>query len=64
MGVRVKTILTLKEAACWLQCSPSHLYRDRVPCFRVGRKRRYDVNQLMKWMENRTVGRMGRGAAD
>lgn len=48
------TILTLKEAAEYLRCSSSTMYRlierGTIPHFRVGTNYRFSGEELNKWM--------------
>ena len=48
------TILTLDEAAEYLRCSPSTIYRlirqGTIPHFRVGTNYRFSGEELNKWM--------------
>jgi excisionase family DNA binding protein len=52
-------IMTLREAALYLHCHPSTLYRlakcGAIPAFRVGGSWRFHGGELDRWIARRTT---------
>lgn len=58
-----KEIWTVPEVAAYLQMSPKHVYKlakdGVIPSFKIGRDRRVRKTDLMRWMDEGGLDRIG-----
>jgi excisionase family DNA binding protein len=54
-----ETIMTVKEAAIFLRCSQSKIYRmlknKEIPAFRIGSDWRFSASTLAQWLKTKEI---------
>ena len=56
----MESLLTIDELSQWLKVKKQTIYiwasKDEIPSYKVGGKRRFDPDEIRKWLKRRSAG--------